>query len=41
MVVFVSIDALDCVVLLEVVLHQEFKDLCVDGDLGKPNEDTS
>jgi len=40
-VVFVSINALDSIVLLEVVVDKEFEDLNVDRDLRETNEDAA
>ena len=41
MIVFISIEAFDSVVFLEVVLKQQGENLVVDGDLRKTNEDTT
>ena len=41
MVVLVGIDALDGIVLLEVVLDEELEDLHVDGDLRQADEDAT
>ena len=41
MIVFICIDALHGMLLLEIVLHQHIQDLVIDGDLRKPNENAS
>jgi hypothetical protein len=41
MVVLIGIDTLDSLVLAEVILHQQIKDLVVDGNLRKTYEDTT
>jgi hypothetical protein len=41
MVMLIGINAFDSIVFLEVILNEQFKDLGVDGYLGKADEDAS
>ena len=41
MIMLVGIYALNCIVLLKVVLNEELEDLHIDRDLGKADEDAT
>jgi hypothetical protein len=41
MIVFVSINAFDCIVFLKVVLVEQVENLCVNGNLRQTNKNTS